>query len=188
MTVLQILEDIKSRVKYAGIGRCPDVQRDQSLPQVKFSIYDSDTGEITDSKIVELAAKYFAVFQMALPVEILCDIEQEGGYISQGRQLIYVIDAQTAHYGSPLVANYDQSATIPKADKWFNAMEEMIAAGMIDSWAFVNTEPTGLGSDIIGNVKLIKNGQAINLDGTPASGAISLWENKDGQTIQIERG
>jgi hypothetical protein len=190
MTLIEILNEIKGRVTHAGIARCVDVQPDGSLPQVQFPIHDEATGELAPGRIAELAAKYYGKYKMAMPCEILCDVQQKGGYLAVGKQVIYVTDADIADYGSQPITDYvEGSEDIPKADKWFGAMEQMKAAGIIDSWAFVNTEQTGLGSDVIGNVKLIKNGTAINLDGTPAAGdgVISLWENKDGNTIQIAR-
>jgi hypothetical protein len=190
MTLTEILNEIKNRVTHAGIARCVDVQPDGSLPQVQFPIHDEATGELAPGRIAELAAKYYGKYKMAMPCEILCDVQQKGGYLAVGKQVIYVTDADTVHYGSQPIANYvEGNDDIPKADKWFGVMEVMKAAGMIDSWAFVNTEQTGLGGDVIGNVKLIKDGTAINLDGTPAAGdgVISLWENKDGDTIQIAR-
>jgi hypothetical protein len=191
MTLVSILQEIESRVTNLGYVRCVDLQPDGKQPQREIIIRDAVTGELVVDEIVTLAGKYFAKFNMALPAEVMCDVLKKSGALNPLKQIIYVIDADQAFYGSSLIKDYDPNEqVIPKSDKWFGVMQNMISAGIIDSWRFKNTEQVGLDNSLIANLTLIKNGTAINLDGTPADsqdGVISVWEDKDGNMVQIFR-
>jgi hypothetical protein len=193
VNLVTLLEEIQSRVDYAGIAQCKDLQPDGSQPEVQFSIHDEVTGNLAPGRIVTCAEKYFNAYRMPLPCKIFCSVKQKGGFTTIVSQIIYVKNADEAEYGSTPIINYDpatDTTVIPKTDKWFGKMQQMVDAGLITSWAFKNVEQTNLGSDVIGNVKLINRGTPINLDGTPAEsgdGFISLWEDKDGNIIQIFR-
>jgi hypothetical protein len=195
MTVIEILEILKARVNRIGHARVVDVVVDyedtskNELPKIIVPIINQ-AGEFDLDALLVCTDKYVGIYGAGCPVEIFCEIQTSPDTVGDAVQALRVYSSQDASFlAGSQAKNYDQAQSVSKTDKWFDAMEAMVAAGIIDEWAFVSTEQTGLGSDVIGNVILRKSGQAINLDGTPAEGTgiISLWENQAGQTIQIKR-
>jgi hypothetical protein len=196
MTLLQLLTNLQSRVNRIESARVVDVIADPSgdvnknqLPKKIVPILNP-AGEFDLTALLACTDKYVGIYGAGCPVEIFCEVQTSVDTVGDAVQAIRVYAEDNASYlAGSKAQNYDLVQAIPKTDKWFGSMQNMVDGGLIDDWAFVNTEQTGLGSDVIGNVILRKNGQAINLDGTPATGdgVISLWEDKDGNTIQIKR-
>jgi hypothetical protein len=196
MTLLQLLTNLQGRVNRIESARVVDVIADpggdtskNELPKKIVPILNP-ANEFDLIALLACTDKYVGIYGAGCPVEIFCEVQTSVDTVGDAVQAIRVYAEDNASYlAGSKAQNYDLAVTIPKADKWFGAMQNMVDGGLIDDWAFVNTEQTGLGSDVIGNVILRKSGQAINLDGTPAEGdgIISLWEDKDGNTIQIKR-
>jgi hypothetical protein len=195
MTLIELLTNLQGRVNRIGHARVVDVivnYEDTSkneLPKIIVPIIDQ-AGEFDLTALLACTDKYVGIYGAGCPVEIFCEVQTSVDTVGDAVQAIRVYAEDNASYlAGSKAQNYDLAVTIPKTDKWFGAMQNMVDGGLIDDWAFINTEQTGLGSDVIGNVILRKSGQAINLDGTPATGdgVISLWEDKDGNTIQIKR-
>jgi hypothetical protein len=174
MTLIELLTNLQGRVNRIGHARVVDVivnYEDTSkneLPKIIVPIIDQ-AGEFDLTALLACTDKYVGIYGAGCPVEIFCEVQTSVDTVGDAVQAIRVYAEDNASYlAGSKAQNYDLAVTIPKTDKWFGAMQNMVDGGLIDDWAFINTEQTGLGSDVIGNVILRKSGQAINLDGTPA--------------------